>query len=353
LRSEESIYHTFYALLPRERSKKIVAMFNHTVEFVSDKLALTAAIARLAAAPVIALDIETIYWWDRESERVSLIQLAFRENDGICVIIIDALTDFDPESLRLPLELSAQIKAIHNAGFDAVKLSHHFSISTSPIHDTMLAARRGGDRKCSLKAQVEIHLGFQLDKTEQRGDWSRRPLSAEQLNYASLDAVCTLLLYEKQIARGLRGDYQLRPRVEKTQQSLALKDADPRVAVPDAGSPELLQLASEIGDLTPCAFALLGVIAELGGRYSPEHLVASVRSERIGLAGWIIDHTLGADADMDELTARQELAALIDKGLARLSISRRLEATATGLKFWADHKPAKTEDGGSRLEDGG
>jgi hypothetical protein len=53
-------------------------MFNHTVEFVSDKLALAAALERLDAAPVIALDIETIYWWDREYERVSLIQNAFR-----------------------------------------------------------------------------------------------------------------------------------------------------------------------------------------------------------------------------------------------------------------------------------
>src|SRR5215467_973464 len=86
----------FYALLPRERSKKIAAMFNHTVEFVSDKLALTESLKRLDAAPVIALDIETIYWWDRESERVSLIQLAFRENDGIRVVVIDALADFDP-----------------------------------------------------------------------------------------------------------------------------------------------------------------------------------------------------------------------------------------------------------------
>lgn len=322
-------------------------MFNHSVEFVSDKPALTAAIERLAAAPVIALDIETIYWWDREAERVSLIQLAFRENDGISVIVIDALTNFDPESLRRPLELSAQIKAIHNAGFDAVKLSHHFRIATSPIHDTMLAARRGGERKCSLKDQVKTHLGFHLDKTEQRGDWSRRPLSAEQLNYASLDAVCTLLLYEMQVERGLRGDYQLRLRIEKTQQPLALADADPKVAAPDAGAPELSILASEIGDLNPCAFALLGVIAELSGRYSPEHLLASVRGERIGLAGWIIDHTLGADADIDELIAKQELAALIEKGLARLSLSRKLEATAAGMKFWTDHKPAKIEDGTS------
>jgi 3'-5' exonuclease len=314
-------------------------MFNHTVEFVSDKPALTAALERLNSASVIALDIETIYWWDRESERVSLIQLAFRENAEMRVVIIDAMADFDPEPLRRPLELSLQIKAIHNAGFDAVKLSRHFRISTSPIHDTMLAARRSGERRCSLQAQVAAHLGFHLDKTEQRGDWSRRPLSVEQLNYASLDAVCTLLLYEKQIERGLRGDYQLRARIEKTQQSLSLVDADPRVAAPDAGAPELTRLASDLGDLNPCAFALLGVIAELGGRYSPEHLVASVRAERVGLAGWIIDHTLGANADIDEVIAKQEIAALVEKGLARLSLSRKLEATIAGAKLWKDHKP--------------
>ena len=313
-------------------------MFNHTVEFVSDKLTLTAALERLDVAPVFALDIETAYWWDRELERVALIQLAFRENDAIRAIVIDAMADFDPESLRRPLELSAQVKAIHNAGFDAVKLSRHYRIATSPIHDTMLAARRSGERRCSLQAQVEAHLGFHLDKTEQRGDWGRRPLTAEQLNYASLDAVCTLLLYEKQIARGMRGDYQLRARVEKTQQSLSLVSDDPRVAAPDAGAPELTRLASELGDLNSCAFALLGVIAELGGRYSPEHLVATICAERVGLAGWIIDHTLGVGADIDEVTAKREIAALIDLGLARLGLSRKLEATVAGATFWADHK---------------
>jgi hypothetical protein len=332
----------------------ITAMFNHTVEFVSDKLALAAALQRLDSAPVIALDIETIYWWDRASERISLIQLAFRENNGrenngICVLVIDALAGFDPESLRRPLELSAQIKAIHNAGFDAVKLSHHFRIATSPIHDTMLAARRNGERHCSLKAQAEAHLGFQLDKAEQRSDWSRRPLTAKQLNYAALDAVCTLLLYEKQSARGLRGDYQLRARIDRietTQESLPLVDAELRIAAPDASSPELANLAAVLGNLNPCAFAMLGVIAELGGRYSPEHLVASVRAERVGLAGWIIDHTLGADADIDEALAKQEITALIDKGLARLSLSRKLEATIDGVKLWTDNKPLKTEDRG-------
>src|SRR5262249_22855066 len=236
----------FYALLPRKRSMKIVAMFNHTAEFISDGTALSAAIERLNDATAIALDIETINWWDRELERVSLIQLAFRENGEMRVIVIDALTGFDPEPLRRPLELSSQIKVIHNASFDAVKMSRHFRIATSPIHDTMLAARRSGDRRCSLQAQVEAHLGFQLDKTEQRGDWSRRPLSAEQINYAALDAVCTLLLYEKQIARGLRGDYELRARIEKAQESLPLASDDLRIKSSGAPEPELIYTASDL-----------------------------------------------------------------------------------------------------------
>jgi 3'-5' exonuclease len=318
---------------------KIAAMFNHTLEFVSDKLGLTAALERLDSAPAIALDIETANWWDRELERVALIQLAFREDDELRVVVIDAMADFDPESLRHPLELSLQMKAIHNASFDAVKLARHFRITTSPIHDTMLAARRSGERRCSLQAQVEAHLGFHFDKGEQRGDWSRRPLTAEQLNYASLDAVCTLLLYEKQIARGLHGNYELRARVEMAQESLPLVSDDPQVAAPDAGAPEPARLASELGDLGACAFALLGVIAELGGRYSPEHLVASVCAERVGLAGWIIDQMLGVNAEIDEAPAKMEVAALIEKGLARLSPLRKLEATAAGAKLWKDHKP--------------
>ena len=145
-------------------------MFNHTVEFVSDTAALSTALEPVNSAAAIALDIETVNWWDRELERVSLIQLAFRENGEISVVVIDALSGIDLEPLRRPLELSLQIKVIHNASFDAVKMSRHFRIMTSPIHDTMLAARRSGKRRCSLQAQVEAHLGFQLDKTEQRGD---------------------------------------------------------------------------------------------------------------------------------------------------------------------------------------
>ncbi len=311
-------------------------MLNHRFEFIDDRGALDAMVERINAASTLALDIETIYWWDRELERVSLVQLAFREGEETRVAVIDALAGLDLESLRRPLELSPTIKAIHNAGYDAVKLARHFRISTSPIHDTMLAARRGGERRCSLQAQVETHLGFQLDKAEQRGDWGRRPLSDEQLNYASLDAVCTLLLYEQQIARGLRGDYELRARIENLQASLPMTSNDLRIAAPEA---EAIEPAFANADFSRFAISLLGIVAELSGRYSPEHLVASVGSERVGLAGWIIDRALGVDADIDEDSAKQEIALLRERGLIRLSLSRRLEATTAGANLWQAHKP--------------
>ncbi len=302
-------------------------MLNYTVEFIDDAVLLNAMLDRVSSAPAFALDIETINWWDREAERVSLIQLAFREDNEMRVAIIDALAGFDLEPLRRPLELSLKMKAIHNASYDAVRLARHFRIATSPIHDTMLAARRCGDRRCSLQAQTETHLGFHLDKSEQRGDWRRRPLSEEQLNYAALDAACTLLLYERQIERGLRGDYELRERIIKHQGELPLSD----LPVPENEN-------FVATDLDSTAFALLGIIAELSGRYSPEQLAASVGAERVGLAGWIIDRILGIDADIDENNTKQLIAALREQSLIRLNLSRRLEATSAGAALWRRRK---------------
>lgn len=316
-------------------------MLDHRIELIHEQATLTALMGRITAVPVVALDIETINWWDREAERVALVQFAFRENGVARVAVVDALASLDLEPLRQPLELSAATKAIHNAAYDAVRISRHFRIATSPIYDTMLAARRGGERRCSLQAQTETHLGVQLDKSEQRSDWSRRPLNQEQLRYAALDATCTLLLYEHQVKRGLRGDYELRERTAQRQESLPLGDA-PEV------TPGLQKVAtadetklSVIADLSAAALALLGIVTELAGRYGPEHLAVSVGSERVGLAGWIIDQALGTATDIDEGSARLEIAALCERGLVTLNATRRLEATARGARLWQEVKPAK------------
>jgi ribonuclease D len=55
----------------------------------------------------------------------------------------------------------------------------------------------------SLAVVCERELGFTLDKEAQTSNWSRRPLDAEQLRYAALDAEVLLLLHEKLGAGGV------------------------------------------------------------------------------------------------------------------------------------------------------
>ena len=43
----------------------------------------------------------------------------------------------------------------------------------------------------------ERELGISLDKSSQTSNWSRRPLDADQLRYAALDAEVLLVLYDR------------------------------------------------------------------------------------------------------------------------------------------------------------
>jgi hypothetical protein len=89
-----------------------------------------------------------------------------------------------------------------------------------------------------------------------------------------------------------------------------------------------------VEELNRQALAMLGIVVRLGGRYSPQQLAASVGSQRVGLAGLIIDRLLGADAEIDEESAKQLIEALCEKGFVRINSSRRLESTGAGNLLW-------------------
>ena len=316
-----------------------------TLKFVKTVADLRLLSERLATLPAFALDIETSEWWNRHRERIALIQFAYRADDKIRVVILDALADLDFELLRLPLENKGIIKIIHNASFDAVRLQTHYNFQTAPVFDTMIAARRSGERKYSLVAQAETHLQLRLDKRMQSSDWSRRPLDVRQLHYAAHDPYAALLLYEHQVQRGLTGDYLLRSPISDNQNSLPLEaplSIFPPIAPPALPKPAALTLPIEEPkietDLTEVAIAVLGIITELPSRYSPDGLAASVGAMRVGLAGWIIDQRLGINAEPDEETIKLAIAVLCDKGLIEITETRRLQATENGKNMWRELK---------------
>ena len=314
-----------------------------TLKFIKDADELQRLSDVLVTLPAFALDIETTEWWNRHRERIALIQIAFRTERGIKVFIIDALADFDLEPLRLPLEKSAVVKIIHNAAFDATRLHKHYDFSPDPIFDTMLAARRSGERKYSLKAQAETHLTLRLDKSAQTSDWSRRPLDNRQSYYAALDAFATLLLYENQMERGISSVYRLKSTAVSTQNLLPL-DNSPPDKLPAEGEiftsadPLPTENFSAKSNLSETAIALLGIITELPTRYSPDALAASLGAERVGLAGWIIDRRLGEDAEPDEEEIKLAIDSLCEENLVRITETRRLESTVIGERLWQQMK---------------
>jgi hypothetical protein len=313
---------------------------DYRIAFIDERQRLEEFCEGLGSVDAVALDIETLDWWNPRAERVSLVQLAYRAGGRVRVAVIDALARLDPSILRRPLESDAATKVIHNAAFDATRLERHFGIRTAPIHDTMLAARRGGERRYSLKAQAEKHLNLKLDKGAQLSDWGLRPLHPKQLGYAALDAVATLLLYEYQVSRGMKkGDYRLRGGVVEGQGALPL-DSLPPFERPVGERPAAELPTTAGGALSGPSLALLGIIAELPSRYGPEQLAASVGDDRVGLAGWIIDRVLGEEeAGLDEVTARSYIAGLCETGLVRVTPTRRLEASEAGRNVWLERKP--------------
>jgi 3'-5' exonuclease len=311
---------------------------NYQVTYVNDPRRLAALAGVLPTSSALALDIETASWWDRRAERVSLIQLAYRDDGRIRVAVVDALAGFEVNELRPALESAGVVKAVHNASFDVPRLDRHLGLRVSPVHDTMLAARRGGERGCSLKAQAEKHLGLALDKGERQSDWGARPLDPRQIAYAALDAAATLLLYEHQAGRGLKVEYRPRAWGAEAQAGLPLSDTPAAEANSPASTPQTDALPPASG-LTGIPLALLGVIAELPSRYGPERLAASVGENRVGLAGWVIDRVLGREAEMDEDTARNAIANLCELGLVRLTPERRLEASPEGREEWRTRRP--------------
>jgi hypothetical protein len=312
-----------------------------TLEFIKEQSRLRKLCEILIQTPVFALDIETIEWWNRHRERIALIQIAFRYKGQPKVAVIDALATLDLEPLRAPLEQASVLKIIHNASFDATRFAKHYDFKVAPIHDTMLAARRGGERKYSLKAQAAIHLNLTLDKSTWKSDWSRRPLDNRQLSYAALDAYTAFLLYENQTARNLQVEYQLKTAVDSSQGVLPLdntpfiKNIEPSLSLdlaaePASGLPE--------NELYAAAAAILGIVTELPRRYGPDQLSVSLGADRVGLAGWIIDNRLGRDIELDEETVKLTIADLCERGLLRMTQTRRLIATEAGMQNWQQLK---------------
>src|SRR5207249_11034280 len=77
------------------------------------------------------------------------------------------------------------LNVFHAARQDIEIVSHHTGIVPHPIFDTQVAAMvLGYGDSIAYDQLVERITGHRHDKTHRFTDWSRRPLTQEQMHYA-------------------------------------------------------------------------------------------------------------------------------------------------------------------------
>ncbi len=158
---------------------------------VETEEALRAAIQMMRGEPVVGVDTEADSM-HHYREKVCLLQLSDRHRD----YIIDPLAGFSLEPLGELMAARDVVKVFHGADYDVVSLKRDFGFEIRGVFDTMIAAQLLDRPRVGLADIVKGLFGFAMDKKYQTCDWSRRPLSSEQLDYARGDTHFLLAIRE-------------------------------------------------------------------------------------------------------------------------------------------------------------
>jgi len=164
--------------------------------YIDRPAALAGFCARLQKADWLALDTEFI----REKTyypQLCLIQVATAEE--IACIDPLALPELDP---LLALLYDPTITKVFHAAYQDLEIFFHLRGAVpGPVFDTQLAATvLGYGEQIGYAALVKAVLGVELDKSQTRTDWSRRPLDEAQLAYAADDVRYLCQVYQRQQA---------------------------------------------------------------------------------------------------------------------------------------------------------
>lgn len=200
---------------------------------------ISSLVDSLASEPALALDTESDPF-HRYFEKVCLIQISTPEED----FIVDTLAVGLPDGLRALLEDPRRMCVLHGADYDVRCLRRSFDLVLGRLFDTLIAANLLGFKALGLKALLESELGVVIQKTEQRSDWGRRPLSQVQLEYARQDTMHLFALAAK-----LTEALSARGRVawmEEECDLLRIRSASPRVF--DAEGWRKLKGAKQLGE---------------------------------------------------------------------------------------------------------
>lgn len=214
---------------------------------VADEEGLDRLARALASQPIVAVDTESNSL-HAYRERVCLIQFSTPAGD----YILDPLSLPRLDALAPCFANPDQQKVFHAAEYDILCLRRDYGFEFTNIFDTMSAARSLGWPQVGLAAILDTHFGVTMNKSLQRADWQRRPLTSEQLDYARLDTHYLVALRDAQFQALTDSGYG--PEAHEEFERLARVRADSNDARPGETAFWRVKGAR---DLTPAQAAIL------------------------------------------------------------------------------------------------
>lgn len=175
-------------------------------------------IDRANKCDVVAIDTEFLrdktYW-----AKLCLLQMAIDTE----YVLVDPF-EVNILSLTKLFENKNLVKLFHSPRQDIEILLYKTKVLPEPIFDTQVAAAfLGHHSQIGYGNLVQAELGIQLKKGDTYSDWSIRPLSKSQLDYAKDDVTYLLELYKKMKAE-LEEQGRLDWAIEDTNEKYASKD---------------------------------------------------------------------------------------------------------------------------------
>lgn len=153
----------------------------------------------------VAWDIETTSL-DWTQGRIATCQVATSTRATVIQLQPAAV----PQRLLSVLENGAICKAFHHAVFDLRFMTYHWGAAAANIACTKIASKiidpSLPNEAHSLKPVLARHLAVHIDKGQRLSDWSRRDLTAAQVEYALDDVVYLLPLLDALLSKADAGD---------------------------------------------------------------------------------------------------------------------------------------------------
>ena len=151
--------------------------------YVTDNAVLATLCEQWQQLPLIALDTEFVRV-DTFYPRIGLIQVG----DGFKNYLLDPLVLNDWSGFIALLSNPAVTKVLHSCSEDLVVFKDFFKQLPTPLFDSQRAAAfLGFGYSISYQNLVKEVLDIEVSKDQTRSDWTRRPLTEDQCNYAALD----------------------------------------------------------------------------------------------------------------------------------------------------------------------